>query len=137
MPTSPAQLRQPSREPRVNSPDDASLAGFQDRATRLERDGLTLAFALVTFSQLSAKMLVSPSVALQMIAVLVESLFFWARSDTVDLGEGGAKPKADSFHLPKGESRLVAAFVSLRGLIYVPSQSVQDVQSRHSNTKVH
>lgn len=81
-------------------------------------------------------MLVSPSVALQMIAVLVESLFFWARPDTVDLGEGSAKPKAGSFH-PKGESRLVAVFFSLRGLIYVPSQSVQDVQSWHPNTKVH
>lgn len=71
-----------------------------------------------------------------MITVLVESLFLWARSDTGDLGEGGAKPKAGSFH-PKGESRLVAVFFSLRGLIYVPSQSVQNVQSRHSNTKVH
>lgn len=41
------------------------------------------------------KMFVSPSVAtLQMITALVESVFFFfcARSDPVDLGEGGAKP---------------------------------------------
>jgi hypothetical protein len=85
-------------------------------------------------------MFVSPSVIfLQMITALVESMFFFFSGPDLILRTWGREvqsPKAGSFHLLKGES-LVAMFFCLRGLSYVPSQIVQNVQSRCWNTNLH
>lgn len=60
-------------------------------------------------------MLVSPLVALQMITVLIESVFFWVRSDTVGLGEGGAKPQGWFFSFSEGEEQTRGCVLLFKG----------------------
>jgi hypothetical protein len=74
---------------------------FETGPTHLYAVDFTLAFFLVSFSQVLAKRCVVLS-ALQIITVL-KSGFFWARSATVDLGEGRCKPQR--LHLQKAESK--------------------------------
>lgn len=51
-----------------------------------------------------------------MITALVESvLFFWARSDPVDLGEGGAKPQGGFFSSSEGSEQTRGRVLLFKG----------------------